>query len=138
LKFFSSISAMRKAGISVLLLVLASATQACFDSMSWYAEGAVMAEKNSETSVGKAYDAELGEFFGVFVSPVVAKCIDSIPRHAGGRFSLVIQIMDNGSVGHVAANMGTPLSACLSEKLKEMILPKPPRPDYWVKMNYEG
>ncbi len=118
-----------------MLAIATSSALACFDLFDM---GSPKADYNSSTHAGKKYDVTLSTFFTERVSPLITQCINRLNVYEGGEFSLVMQVSKEGKIEMSADRPTTPLSKCLSRKIRELLLPAPPWQAYWIKLNYSA
>jgi len=91
-----------------------------------------IADDNTKTPVGAAYDRQHGEYFGRRHASTMKHCIDSLPDADMRDFHLLIRVAANGKPATILLEPETNVARCLRDSVRGDQYPKPPRPSYWV------
>jgi len=91
-----------------------------------------IADDNTKTPVGAAYDRQHGEYFGRRHASTMKHCIDSLPDADTRDFHLLIRVAANGKPATILLEPETNVARCLRDSVRGDQYPKPPRPSYWV------
>ena len=93
------------------------------------------ANDNLLLSSGKAFDTEVGQSVGSWLSHILPSCIKDLPDSDLEPFTVLIRIGSSGRAEEVLANPTTRVSKCLESAFTAAMYPAPPEPSWWVKVN---
>jgi len=91
-----------------------------------------IADDNTTTPVGAAYDRRHGEYFGRRRASTMKRCIESFSDADTRDFDMLIRVAANGKPATILLNPETNVARCLRDSVRGDEYPKPPRPGYWV------
>ena len=117
---------------SLVLAGLAFVYSASFADESFEAIQA-RAHDMGETPEGKAYEKQFGTAFGPSMRDALGACTkDTKPPYV---VNVVFVIASDGAVRRLVPAPQQPVSACVSEKIRDLRLPPPPKNDWLVAVN---
>ncbi len=92
------------------------------------------AEANAKSPAGKRYE-------GVFVSraedwlrPALERCVKDVPEIERISFDALVRVSPEGKPGEVLFGPETALARCVAPDFRDATYPRPPQPDWWVKI----
>ena len=94
-----------------------------------------MAQANSKTPAGEAYDQRFGDELPVVQT--VEACADKLERPELDNFRLLLQVSATGKILQHELHPSTNLSRCLAQRIIDLELPQPPAADYWVELDIQ-
>jgi hypothetical protein len=91
------------------------------------------AHELGETPEGKAYEKRFSEAFGKPMQAALQDCTKG--TKAPYRVNVVFVIAADGTTQRILPAPDQPVSACVANKLKNLKLPAPPKPNWMVAVN---
>jgi len=125
---------MTKALLAALMAILVSPLLPAADSDSEpYAKVYPRAHDMGATPEGKAYEKRFSEAFGKPMQAALQDCTkDTKPPYL---VNVVFVIAADGTTQRIVTAPDQPVSACVANKLKNLKLPAPPKPNWMVAVN---
>src|SRR5206468_10180166 len=91
-----------------------------------------IADDNTKTPTGAAYDREHGKYLGQHHASTMKHCIDSQADADTRDFDLLIRVAANGKPATILLEPETNVGRCLRDSVRGDEYAKPPRAGYWV------
>ena len=113
------------------LLAAAVVTQAAAGNDAFEA-GLAAAQKNEASESGRAYEKPFLDSIGEPLGRVMRECFPMTQDDVGTKFTLVLAIQADGTIGAQHARPNTVAVACVAQRIKDTRVATPPRPDWWV------
>jgi hypothetical protein len=98
------------------------------------------AEANLKTPRGERYNSSFADKIRTWLQP----CLDDVSSSDLGKFELLIKVGKEGTIDDIRGGGDSRLMPCLGRKIndyrtsKQVALPTPPEPDYWVRFDFGG
>jgi hypothetical protein len=98
------------------------------------------AEANLHTPEGQRFNAAFADQIHAWMQP----CAEDLAGADLGYFELLIKVGKEGTIDEITGGGNSPFMSCLGHKItgfrtsKQTVFPPPPRPDYWVRYDFNS
>jgi hypothetical protein len=116
--------------LSAILAVVAAAASAATPVEVARSE----AESNVKSPAGKRYEGVLVSKAEEWLRPALERCAKDAPETERISFDALVRVSPEGKADEVLVSPGTAIANCVAPDLREARYPRPPQPDWWVKI----
>jgi hypothetical protein len=118
--------------LALATFALGCPVSASGDLLKRFSSALSEAKANLQTPEGHDYDHALSEFLRKQNAVVLGKCFKSVENPDKNAFEMVFQVATNGAVRDARVWPETNVGVCLTNGLKALTFPVPPRDSYWA------
>ncbi len=116
--------------IATLFLVASMATSASTPVEIARAE----AEQNVKSPAGRRYEGVvIGQVDG-WLRPAIGRCLKDLPKEELVSFDGLVRVGEEGKAAEVVFGPETALARCVAPDFRDAAYPRPPKPDWWIKI----
>jgi hypothetical protein len=116
--------------IATLLLVASMASSAPTPVEVARAE----AEENVKSPAGRRYEGVVIGRVEEWLRPAIQKCLRDLPKEELVSFDGLVRVDSDGKAAEVVFGPETALARCVAPEFRDAAYPRPPKPDWWVRI----
>lgn len=92
------------------------------------------AERNVKSPAGRRYEGVvIGQVDG-WLRPAIRRCLEKLPKEELVSFDGLVRVAEDGRAAEVVFGPETALARCVAPDFRDTAYPRPPRPDWWIKI----
>ena len=92
------------------------------------------AERNVKSPAGRRYEGVvIGQVDG-WLRPAIRRCLGKLPKEELVSFDGLVRVAEDGRAAEVVFGPETALARCVAPDFRDTAYPRPPRPDWWIKI----
>jgi hypothetical protein len=92
------------------------------------------AEANAKTPAGRSYEGVVIGRVDEWLRPAVKRCLKDAPNEERISFDALVEVDVDGKAEEVVFGPETAVARCVAPDFRDAAYPRPPRPDWWVKV----
>ena len=92
------------------------------------------AESNVKSPAGKQYEGVLVSRAEEWLRPALERCVKDAPETERISFDALVRVSSEGKAGEVLVSPETAIAKCVAPDFRDARYPRPPQPDWWVKV----
>lgn len=92
------------------------------------------AEQNVKSPAGRQYEGVvIGQVDG-WLRPAIHRCLKDLPKEELVSFDGLVRVGAEGKAAEVVFGPETSLARCVAPEFRDADYPRPPKPDWWIKI----
>ena len=118
--------------LALLTFMLGASAAESGDRVQRFASALSEAKANLQSPEGHDYDRSLSEFLRRQNAVMLGRCFKSVENPDKNAFEMVFQVAASGAVRDARVWPETNVGVCLTDGLKALTFPVPPKDAYWT------
>jgi hypothetical protein len=95
------------------------------------------AESNAKTPAGRNYEGVVIGQVDEWLRPAVRRCLKDVPSEDRISFDALVEVGGDGKPEEVVFGPETAVARCVAPAFREASFPRPPKPDWWVRIEIQ-
>ena len=92
------------------------------------------AEQNVKSPAGRRYEGVVIGQVDEWLRPAIHRCIEKLPKEEIVSFDGLVRVDEGGKAAEVVFGPETGLARCVAPDFRDASYPRPPKPDWWVRI----
>jgi len=92
------------------------------------------AEQNVKSPAGRRYEGVVIGQVDDWLRPAIRRCVKDLPKEEIVSFDGLVRVAEEGKAAEVVFGPETALARCVSPDFRDASYPRPPKPDWWIKI----
>ena len=92
------------------------------------------AEQNVKSPAGRRYEGVVIGNVDEWLRPAIRRCVRDLPKEELVSFDGLVRVAEEGKAAEVVFGPETALARCVAPDFRDASYPRPPRPDWWIKI----
>jgi hypothetical protein len=92
------------------------------------------AEQNVKSPVGRRYEGVVIGQVDEWLRPAIRRCLEKLPKEEIVSFDGLVRVAEDGKPAEVVFGPETALARCVAPDFRDAAYPRPPKPDWWIKI----
>jgi len=92
------------------------------------------AEQNVKSPAGLRYEGVVIGQVDQWLRPAIRRCLENLPKEELVSFDGLVRVAEDGKAAEVGFGPETALARCVAPDFRDAGYPRPPKPDWWIKI----
>ena len=92
------------------------------------------AEQNVKSPAGRRYEGVVIGQVDDWLRPAIRRCAKDLPKEEIVSFDGLVRVGEEGKAAEVVFGPETALARCVAPDFRDASYPRPPKPDWWIKV----
>jgi len=92
------------------------------------------AEQNVKSPAGRRYEGVVIGQVDEWLRPAIRRCLEKLPKEELVSFDGLVRVAEDGKAAEVVFGPETALARCVAPDFRDAGYPRPPKPDWWIKI----
>ena len=92
------------------------------------------AEQNVKSPAGRRYEGVVIGQVDEWLRPAIRRCLEKLPKEEIVSFDGLVRVGEGGQAAEVVFGPETELARCVAPEFRGASYPRPPKPDWWIKI----